>query len=512
MGVKGYQRYLFNQNIFIIYQKLDYSWLDKCKKRNLYLDGPSFWNWIYGTLGQKTIFPKYRHFIAVLQRFDNACKSREIKLFLILDGMHRYDLDEWIKRRRSSLKTLLRAVNGGSFGNLKIMGVNEIVEMYLDCTVIRSIRDADTQLINLAKNDNLLGGIFSSDSDFALCSLNCWWFSCHEKWIKGIQLSDIPYYNDSFICGILCAYGQHECTPMKLRNMVSQYFKSYDEIFNYDYDRFDAEFKNKFSNLYTNIFSMDVSIKNIPNSIINSFKNSNLPTRVLEIIEYHQDFVGCIWDKEDILWSIPICSRWYSFFVTQPVILRSHIVSSGEYFKLPIIPTRNNFGSRDQILYYKNKRFMKNVISWILNFKVRGSLKTVWFTWLDKIQYGGKSGLSKMGINCIFYTMIVCIYNLNVKDLRKGSKPPIDLYPLVHRWIKHIQFIYMINKLFPVWKGISPPVPNYFDGDVFECIWYTLETKGFDAINDIINSKEDAKRVTSSMINSLNFINGYFIN
>ena len=139
---------------------------------------------------------------------------------------------------------------------------------------------------------------------------------------------------------------------------------------------------------------------------------------------------------------------------------------------------------------------------------IRGSLKTIWLTWLDKLQFGGTSGLSSRGLVALFYTMIACMYDVNVDAFGGSSSQvpystPRHVYPLVHRWLKHVQFVLMLNQLFPIWKT-NNNIAKFFDGDVFERIWLLLgEEVDTSYLNKVLSTKQDTLSVLTSLCPTL---------
>ena len=588
MGIKGFQNFLKEQGMFTEYSKQDMrSYLQLVAGKTLYLDGPSFHNWLYSTLFPKSVYPRYNAYVSQIKRFNNTCEVLNITLVIVYDGMKRYALTEWHKRRKSSLQVLKRIISTESTFNIKIGGAGGLLEKYLKASTFKAHKDADSELVELALNDPNCGGIFSTDSDFSLVPGNLYWFTTNtfNGKVRVMYLPNLPGFNDQLMTGMIAAYGQHERAPSTLISAMKRYCKSYADVYklkmliesnNFETHKTFTGFLSNINDMsdtpladinvgdYSSCFSgvhydnasassvsnngseksiqafltsyqvPGASIYNDSNTygtglksiqsmaiefskeffeterhdstmdsvLLTYYEENRLPSRVIDIIMNGEDFIDCIWFHKDVEWTNTINRRWYSIFVDKPVIFRGYVVETSSYTEQVLVPDRREmpFGGTYEQLIESHHNVRARFVSWVFRTNACNFFGLLWKTWRDKENYLPETP----EISCaLFITMLARLGRVKL-DL-PIEKAPRSIYPSVHRWLRHIQFLSMFNKLFNLWSVVT--IEQLFDGDLFQNVYMSLCKGGklsFDAMFNVISNNY---RIQSTLQLIMPFVN-----
>lgn len=472
MGLKGYQKHLSNHSKFtehlferdpITYKTAYFSWLNKIKNKTLYVDGPSFHNWLYGTVHPRFVYPRYNAFVDQIIQFNTACVERHVKVIIVYDGIKRYDFNIWCARQKSCIKDLNKLVERGTTRNMKITGGGGLLEKYVKADIIKAHMDADSEIMKLATEDPNCGGIFSTDSDFAFVEGDFFWFTTdgEKGHVRSVYLPSLQGFGDQIVTSLMTAWGRHEQCPRQLSRLVHRVCESYDDVYEFAdklrgisstdkqhlIDTPDGpidlvELKQSLEEYVEDLFkpSQHQGMCTSDDTLIRYYEKNKLPWRIIDIILNGQDLDDCVWYQSDLDWTWEINRRLYAVFCDKEITYSCHVVESASLFQVTDKPDVDKcpFNGDYEQLLKATPRARQDYVNWVLQTNSSKFFETVWSTFSVKLQ---RQPESDMILKSLFITMLARFYNVRLPVPRRVQKIETSIYPSVHRWLKHIRFL-----------------------------------------------------------------------
>ena len=472
MGIRGFTSYLRNEGYLKKrFPKGDFSWLELISNRTLYVDGSAFHNYIQATLAYNTVFYRYAAFRETVEEFNKATEYLNIQVVIVHDGVHRYDLNTWKQRRAKDASVLRKAFDTGNGHNLHMIGAGGLMETLLRGTHIKSELDADSELNALIAQDDNIGGVISSDSDFSLLKKKgAYWF-CTNNRDGSTCAVPLPLKMPPEVYGLLAAFGGHELFDTETIAVVQQTFKSFQDIVEKGVEETYKELRqltnHQLESNQKQKFGLCLSKK-----LLKRVVDRQWPARVITITSDFQDYADNVYSVADSQWTINVCSRFYGLFVEKPVTYHTYIITIDEYLSRIIQPLScenvDIFNVHTSDVTVRGK-----ILGYLLGTKVPCDLfVALWKTFVMKV------GKDTVRDGNLLLTGLICYFGLPWKARPKRDDPSADTgkaFSTVYRWMKHVTFVMMLDKFTGVWSPDIKRVDRFFDGDVYRSIFQKLK-------------------------------------
>lgn len=464
MGIKGFTQFLHEKKYPVeIMSKNDrFNWLNYIKNKNLYIDSSSFANYIRSMLSYNSIYYRYHGFRNTLIEFNDKCKEMNVSLIIVQDGIPCYSLEVWKERRKKDSLQLLKGIQTDKMYNLHIISASSIVYDVLDGIHIKAEFDADSKIKQLIMEDSNIGGLISSDSDFSLLQNNMYWFSFGNN--GGMSIFQLPLDIPTKLHGLILSFGEHELINEENVLLVKYKWKSFQDILD----------KSTESDCLITYSIGGMKEQNIEDNLfVGKVIAHKYPSRVINIKRYKCDYIDNTYDHHDLLWNINVNKRFYGIISPESITLHTYIILSNEYTSMeiePIVyPTKVDLFSLNDQSEEIFKWFFEdnNSIEWnMMDLPV-----IMWSLWKTK----NHDSCSLIDLDSLLITMLICFYDIPWKVNTTKVLP--KSYNIVYRWVKHVTFIFMLDKITKIWNQNDKQIYKFFDGDIYRSIVYKKEKK-----------------------------------